>query len=156
MDRSGRKRSPLSYQWDVLPSFASVNIHEEGALGVARLLLDRGVEVEAGIWNSDAASTLLDSGLADECLRMLPAEEPGDPGMNFARIEAALGPVSCPRLLHGLEASAWEFAKLAAHCGYDTRTGFEDTLTLPDGSLAESNAALVAAARRIIATAVSP
>ena len=79
MDRSGRKRSPLSYQWDVLPSFASVNIHEERALEVARLLLDRGVEVEAGIWNTDAASTLLDSGLADECLQMLPAEEPGDP-----------------------------------------------------------------------------
>ena len=37
-----------------------------------------------------------------------------------------------------------------------TRTGFEDTLTLPDGSLAESNAALVAAARRIVAKVVSP
>ena len=84
---------------------------------------------------------LLDSGLADECLRMLlePAEEPGDPGLNLARIEAALDCVSCPRLLHGLEASAWEFVKLAAERGYDTRTGFEDTLTLPDGS-PESNA----------------
>ena len=151
-------RLSLIRAWDVLPSFASVNMHEEGALEVIGLLLDRGVGVEAGIWNSQAASTLLDSGLADQCLRMLlePAEEPGDPGLNLARIEAALDRVSCPRLLHGLEASAWEFVKLAAHRGYDTRTGFEDTLTLPDGSLAESNAALVAAARRIIAKAVYP
>jgi uncharacterized protein (DUF849 family) len=151
-------RLSLIRAWDVLPSFASVNVHEQGALEVIRLLLNRGVEVEAGIWHFEAASTLLDSGLADECLRMLlePAEEPGDPGMNLARIEAALDRVSCPRLLHGLGASAWEFVKLAAERSYDTRTGFEDTLTLPDGSPAESNAALVAAARRIVAETASP
>jgi uncharacterized protein (DUF849 family) len=40
---------------------------------------------------------------------------------------------------------------MAARRNYDTRTGFEDTLTLPDGSRAESNAALVAAAVRIVA-----
>jgi beta-keto acid cleavage enzyme len=91
-------------------------------------------------------------------LRVLiePAEEPGDARANLEPIEAALAPVSCPRLLHGLGASAWEFVRLAAERAYDTRTGFEDTLTLPDGSLAESNATLVAAARRIIAKAVSP
>jgi uncharacterized protein (DUF849 family) len=33
--------------------------------------------------------------------------------------------------------------------GYGTRIGFEDTLTLPDGSMAASNAALIAEARRI-------
>ena len=150
-------RLSLIRAWDLLPDFASVNVHEQGALQVIRLLLDRGVEVEAGIWNSDAASTLLDSGLAEECVRILlePAEEPGHAVTNLARIETALGPSRCPRLLHGLGASAWEFVKLAAERAYDTRTGFEDTLTLPDGSLAESNAALVVAAGRIMAEAVS-
>jgi uncharacterized protein (DUF849 family) len=151
-------RLSLISAWDVLPSFASVNVHEDGALQVIRLLLRRGIGVEAGIWTAQAAETLLASGLSDECLRLLiePAEEPGDAGANLARIEAALGRVSCPRLLHGLNASAWEFVRLAAKRAYDTRAGFEDTLTLPDGSLAESNAALVAAARRIIAKTVSP
>ena len=153
-----RFRLSLIRAWDALPNFASVNIHEEGVLEVIRILLDRGVGVEAGIWTARAAETLLGSGLADECLRILiePAEEPGDARANLAGIEAALGPVSRPRLLHGLGASAWEFVKLAAERTYDTRTGFEDTLTLPDGSLAESNAALVAAARRIVAKVVSP
>ena len=36
--------------------------------------------------------------------------------------------------------------ELAGRRGYDTRVGLEDTLTLPDGSRAEGNAALVAAA----------
>jgi uncharacterized protein (DUF849 family) len=44
---------------------------------------------------------------------------------------------------------------LAARRGYDARIGFEDTVALPDGALAESNAALVAAARRLIAEADS-
>ena len=153
-----RRRLSLIRAWGVLPSFASVNLHEEGALHVIRLLLQRGIGVEAGIWTAQAAETLLHSGLADECLRVLiePAEEPGDARANVDRIEAALAPVSRPRLLHGLGPSAWQFVKLAAERAYDTRTGFEDTLMLPDGSLAESNAALVAAARRIIAKAVSP
>ena len=40
---------------------------------------------------------------------------------------------------------------MAARRNYETRTGFEDTMTLPDGSRAENNAALVAAAVRIVA-----
>jgi uncharacterized protein (DUF849 family) len=35
---------------------------------------------------------------------------------------------------------------LAVRRGLDTRIGFEDTLSLPDGSRAESNAQLVAMA----------
>jgi uncharacterized protein (DUF849 family) len=144
--------------WDVLPTFASVNIHEEGALQVIRLLLIKGVGVEAGIWNARAAGILMESGLAEACLRTLiePAEEQGDARANLTEIEAVLGHASCPRLLHGLGGSAWEFVKLAAARHYDTRIGFEDTLELPDGTLAKNNAELVAAARRIIAKIVLP
>jgi len=141
------------YVWDVLPDFASVNIHEAGALQVAKLLLDRRVGVEAGVWTARAAETLVDSDLAEACLRILiePAEEPGNARENLARIETTLQGVGPPRLLHGLGASVWEFVRLAAERRYDTRTGFEDTLQLPDGSQARSNAELVIAARRIIA-----
>ncbi len=133
-------------------------MHETGALQVVRLLLDRGIGVEAGIWTARAAEILLYSDFADECLRILiePAEGPGDARTNLSEIETGLDRVRCPRLLHGLGASAWEFIKLAAARTYDTRTGFEDTLKLPDGSLAESNAELVAAVRRVVANVVSP
>ena len=154
---AGERRS-LVMGWTALPDFASVNVHERGSLDLMKVLLERGIGVEAGIWNADAVHALRDSGLAPHCLRILiePAEDGGDAMTNFTQIEAALTGLTVPRLLHGLDASAWEFVALAARRAYDTRTGLEDTLLLPDGSFAANNAALVAAARRIVATAVTP
>lgn len=152
------KRLALMRAWEVQPDFASVNLSEKGALDLIRLLLSRGVGVEAGIWNASSARTLTESGLADQCLRILlePAEAAGDAQANLAAIQAVLGPVRRPILLHGIGASAWGLVELAAKRGFDTRTGFEDTLTLPDGSRAESNADLVTAAARIVARAIAP
>jgi uncharacterized protein (DUF849 family) len=146
------KRLALIQSWDMVPDFASVNLHEAGAANVIRLLLDKGVGVEAGIWNAPAARTLVESGLADECLRILiePAEGSCSARANLQQIEAVLDGVDRPRLLHGLGPCAWDFVEVAAKRNYDTRMGFEDTLTLPDGSRASNNAALVAAARRIV------
>ncbi len=147
-----RRRLALVRSWKVLPDFVSVNFHEFGAADVVKLLLDKGVGVEAGIWNSPAATTLLASGLAEECERILiePAEGSCLARFNLLQIERALKDVTRPRLLHGLGACVWDFIALAAARGYDTRIGFEDTLKLPDGSLARSNAELVSAARRVI------
>jgi uncharacterized protein (DUF849 family) len=49
----------------------------------------------------------------------------------------------------------WPLIDEAAARGYDIRVGFEDTLALPDGSLAVSNAVLVAEARRRVSAATS-
>jgi len=147
-----RRRLALIRSWNVLPDFASVNLHEAGSADVMRLLMDRGVGVEAGIWNAPAAVALLESDLAERCLRILlePAEASCGARTNLLQIEGVLKHVTRPRLLHGLGRCAWEFVALAATRGYDTRTGFEDTLRLPDGSRAASNADLVRAARQII------
>ena len=45
--------------------------------------------------------------------------------------------------------TAWPMISEALARGYGTRIGFEDTLTLPDGSMAARNAVLIAEARRI-------
>jgi len=42
------QRLALIGAWEVLPDFAGVNFHEPGALEVARLLLGKGIAVEAG------------------------------------------------------------------------------------------------------------
>jgi uncharacterized protein (DUF849 family) len=146
------RRLALIRAWDVLPDFASVNLHEAGAASVIDLLLEKGCGVEAGIWNAPAAHTLMRSGLANHCLRILiePAEGSCSARGNLGQIEAALSGVTPPRLLHGLGPCAWDFVELAARRDYETRMGLEDTLTLPDGSRAANNAALVAAARRIV------
>src|SRR5688572_7286562 len=52
------RRLELIRHWEILPDFAGVNLHEEGALDVAAALLDRGVGVEAGLWNVTAVELL--------------------------------------------------------------------------------------------------
>lgn len=148
------QRLELIKAWEILPDFASVNIHEEGAMRVIRLLIGKGIGVEAGVWNAQAAKTLLRTGVAVDCLRVLiePGEESGCAVANMEEIENVLDSTSLPRLLHGLDSSAWEMISIAARRGYDTRTGFEDALRLPDGTPAQSNVALLNAAFSIMDT----
>jgi uncharacterized protein (DUF849 family) len=139
--------------WTVLPDFASVNIHEEGSEHVAGLLLDRGVGFEAGIWTAEVAKGFADGGGTQHCLRIL--YEPMVQDVDAAhvvvdQIHAALDGIDAPRLLHGYEATAWAMLRRAGADGFDTRIGLEDTLHLPDGSPAASNAELVRAARALL------
>lgn len=151
--RDAALRQTLVDAWDVLPDYVSVNVHEEGAPPLMRALIDRGVGIEAGVWDAAGARTLLGTGLAPECLRLLlePAGGKGDVLANLVEIESELASVDQPRLLHGAGPSTWPMIELAARRGYDTRIGLEDTLTLPDGSPASGNAALVAAAVEVVA-----
>ncbi len=150
------ERLALIRQWHVLPDFASVNMHEKGAPEVIQLLIERGVGVEAGVWNADAAETLVASGLAERCLRVLLEPHQDDfaaARANFLAIEAVLNRASVrtPRLLHGAGAATWGIFDEAIKRGYDTRVRLEDTLALPDGTQAPDNAALVAAAVQMAA-----
>jgi uncharacterized protein (DUF849 family) len=134
--------------WTVLPDFASVNLHEAGADHVAGLLLDRGVGVEAGVWHVEAAKVLAQGG-AEHVLRIL--YEPTVQDVEAAHrtvdeIDAVLDGIDAPRLLHGYGATAWAMLRRAGTDGFDTRIGMEDTLALPDGTPAPSNAELVRAA----------
>ncbi|MFF9865614.1 3-keto-5-aminohexanoate cleavage protein [Streptomyces sp. NPDC013953] len=136
--------------WTVLPDHASVNWHEPGAEEVAAALLERGVGVEAGVWSgTDGARRFLASPLASRVTRVL--AEVTDPGPSTAEATARalltrLGDArGVPVLLHGEDGGAWPVARLAVQLGLDTRIGLEDTLYLPDGRPARSNAQLVAA-----------
>lgn len=139
--------------WEHHPDYASVNFDEPGADRLAARLLSRGTGIEAGLSKPMAADRLVRSGLAPRCLRVLiepQAQQLDDALGTVAEIESLLdaAAVRLPRLLHGIDATAWPFIAEAATRRYDTRIGFEDTLALPDGSLAESNAQLITHARR--------
>lgn len=139
------------HAWTVLPDHASVNWHEPGAEDVAAALLDRGVGVEAGIWSgTDGAERFAASPLGPRVLRVLAEVTDPDPrsAEDTARgLLAALGAAhGRPVLLHGEEGGAWPVLGLAARLGLATRIGLEDTLVLPDGRRAVSNAQLVAEA----------
>jgi uncharacterized protein (DUF849 family) len=138
-------------EWRALPDFASVNFHEEGAAAVASALLDRNVGVEVGVINAGAAETLVASGLAERCVRVLiePVEPTTDEALaTVDAIERVLdaGAPDVPRLLHGREATAWDLVAEAGRRGYDTRIGMEDTIRMPDGKIAPGNGDLVRAA----------
>ncbi|OHT82299.1 hypothetical protein BKG69_02910 [Mycobacteroides chelonae] len=136
--------------WTELPDFASVNWHEDGAVEVAETLLARGIGVEAGLWNEAAALLWSGSPLRRECFRVL-LELPG--GVAGSEVEEqAVRMLAQVRvggaldvLLHGEDSSAWPILDLAAARGVGARIGLEDTLRLPDGSLAANNTELVAA-----------
>jgi uncharacterized protein (DUF849 family) len=145
-------RATLVGAWTVLPDACSVNVGEPGWRELVKLLADRGVGVEAGIWSHDEAVEFAASGLEDRCLRALvePQErEPGAALITAASIDSVLGEVGIglPRLHHGYDHATWYVLDAAVPAGRDIRIGFEDTLTLPEGALARDNAALVAAAR---------
>jgi uncharacterized protein (DUF849 family) len=61
--------------------------------------------------------------------------------------------VNLPIVFHGLNEMAWPMIDEAAARGYDTRVGFEDILTLPDGTPSPGNGALVAEAAKRMARA---
>jgi uncharacterized protein (DUF849 family) len=140
-------------RWNVLPPFASINFNEEGGVALAELLLSRGVGVEAGVGSPEAVEAFVASGLADRCLRVM--FEPEQQDLRVAlegveRLEKILdgAGVKITRLLHGLNRTAWDLIHAAMKRGYDTRIGFEDVLTLPDGTQAASNGALVTEAAK--------
>ncbi|WP_405994349.1 3-keto-5-aminohexanoate cleavage protein [Streptomyces sp. NBC_00986] len=135
--------------WTVLPDHASVNWHEPGAEEVAAALLDRGVGVEAGIWSgTDGASRFAASPLRSKVLRILAEVTDPDETTAEATAHALLADLDTghgrPVLLHGEDRSTWPVLRLAGRLGLATRIGLEDTLLLPDGERALSNAQLVA------------
>ncbi|MFE2096807.1 MULTISPECIES: 3-keto-5-aminohexanoate cleavage protein [unclassified Streptomyces] len=137
--------------WSALPDFASVNWHEPGAEEVAGHLLARGVGVEAGIWSgTDAAARFAASPLGPRVLRVLAEVTDPDPATAQASARSLLaglgGAHGRPVLLHGEEGGAWPVLRLAGRLGLAARIGLEDTLALPDGERARSNAQLVAQA----------
>ncbi|MFC8277007.1 3-keto-5-aminohexanoate cleavage protein [Streptomyces sp. NPDC057271] len=137
--------------WTDLPDHASVNWHEPGAEELAALLLERGVGVEAGLWSgTDGPERFLRSPLGPRVLRVLAEVTDPDPTTARSTARSLLADLGTahgrPVLLHGEQGGAWPVLRLARRLGLATRIGLEDTLVLPDGSRADSNAQLVAAA----------
>ena len=141
--------------WEVQPDFASVNFSEAGAVELAKLLLSRGVGVEAGLIDSGSAQAFVASGLAANCIRVL--LEPQEQEMALAvetvnTIESELTAAGKfpPLLLHGTEATAWPMLDEAIARGYDVRIGLEDTRVLPEGRVTRDNVELILEAVRRI------
>jgi uncharacterized protein (DUF849 family) len=134
---------------------ATVNLSEPGFERVMQVLLDAGIGIDAGLWAPEEIPALLASGFLPHVQRVsieLDRGEPyyhgGDPLVLAQQVNDALtmaGSV-CARLTHGMNDWTWPLVADAFRRGHDTRVGFEDSVFLPDGTKAESNAQLVQAA----------
>jgi uncharacterized protein (DUF849 family) len=137
--------------WNELPDYASVNLGERAAPAILEKLRQRGIGVEAGLASSADAERLAKLKVHKRILRILIeiSEQDGGDALTVADgIVAVLdrAEVRRPLLLHGSDATVWQFVNLAADRRWSTRVGLEDGSLLPDGTVASGNAALVAAA----------
>lgn len=136
------------------PDYASVNVNEPGTEQLADLLTSLGIGIEAGVWTARDARLLGASGFKDRILWVL--MEPVDRGPAAAVAAAAAAAAELARLgvtarqvRHGYDQATWDVLRAALADGQDIRVGLEDTAVLPDGSRADGNGALVAAAARL-------
>jgi uncharacterized protein (DUF849 family) len=130
-------------RWTVTPDHASVNWHEAGAEDAARALLDAGVDVHAGLFTgADVVDRFLASALRGRVTRVLVeiTEAAVAAGLRGAeQVLARLAGLDVAVLLHGEDATCWPALVRAAELGLDARIGLEDTLLLPDGTVAAGN-----------------
>ncbi|MFT4044584.1 MAG: 3-keto-5-aminohexanoate cleavage protein [Gordonia sp. (in: high G+C Gram-positive bacteria)] len=146
-----RDRLRAIESWTLVPEFVAVAYSEEGADEAVRLLVDRGIPVETAVWSLDDVPALLDSAVLDRHIRVLVEPETQDPDeavrvCRTAAEQLRAGGVTAPLLYHGDGATVWPVLRAALADGVQARIGFEDGITLPDGTVAAGNADLVAAA----------
>ena len=151
------KRKRYIKDWDNIPDFIPLNIIEENSIEIANLLISKGILVEVGLNEIEAAEIFVGSNLNKGCCRILiePEEEILDSAINtINEIEKILdsNQITIDRLLHGFNGVSWDILREAKKRGYDSRVGMEDTIYLENGKKVKSNLELIDNARKIINT----
>lgn len=141
--------------WKILPDFASVNMIESNSIDISKLLIERGILVEAGLNDREAAEIFVKSKLSEGVCRILiePEEENFSAAIStINEIETVLDSngINIKRLLHGFNSASWDMLREAKKRGYDGRMGMEDTIFLESGIKVSSNLKLINYADKII------
>jgi uncharacterized protein (DUF849 family) len=148
------ERIAMIREWEGVDC-ATVNLSEAGFESVMAAMLDAGIGIDVGLWAPAEMKVLLASGLLPRAQRVSIELDPGEPYFLSGEPSAVAQQVNdaldeagstCPRLTHGMNDWTWPLVADAFRRGHDTRVGFEDSIHLPDGSIAPDNAALVRAA----------
>lgn len=142
------KRRHLIKGWTILPDFVSVNISENNFEYIIKILLEKGISIEAGISTSEDAIRLINSGLLKDCFRILIEPEDltiEDALSNVSQIEEIVLPVIAGQeiLLHGFNNTCWALIEKAFRQNYSTRIGLEDTIFTDENIKAECNSELI-------------
>ena len=149
------RRLALVESWSELPEHVTANQGEEGIVELCEHLLRRGVGIEAGLLSVSDAEAFVESPIAGRCTRVLVEPLDADPEAAAAHAEAmesvlADAGVELEQVHHGDLVASWAVSERGARRGHGIRTGLEDTIVLPDGTLARDNAELVRVARLLL------
>lgn len=149
------KRIDYIKGWKILPDFASVNMIESNSVDISKALIERGVLVEAGLNDKEAAEIFVKSKLTEGVCRILiePEEENFSAAINtINEIETVLDStgINIKRLLHGFNSASWDILREAKKRGYEGRMGMEDTIYLESGIKVNSNVEFINYAEEII------
>lgn len=148
------KRKSYIKAWKNIPDFISVNMIEDDAMEISKLLGSKGVLIEAGLNEKKAAEIFVEGNL-EKVSRILIEPEPEELDSAIETINAIEkvldeNKVKIPRLLHGFNSVAWDILREAKRRGYDSRVGMEDTIYLENGEMVKSNLELIQYANKII------
>lgn len=142
------------------PDVATVNLWEPGAADLIDTLRAAGIGVEIGLHCvADVTTAVILRQLGHHWVRVLVEIPPrhAEVAVHLAdRLLSRLrdAGIGGPTLLHGEGESCWPLLTHAVSLGLDCRIGLEDSLTLPDGTGAPDNAAMVAVAHELVAASV--
>jgi uncharacterized protein (DUF849 family) len=142
--------------WTDLPELITANQGDPGIAELCKLLISRGVGIEAGLLSPADAETFVASGIAPRCVRVLIEPLDLDPDDAVAHAEAMErrltdAGITLEQVHHGDGIASWAVNRRAVERGHGIRTGLEDTPVLPDGRVASGNGELVAAAAALLA-----
>lgn len=149
------RRLALIAAWTDWPDLVTVNQGEDGIAELCKLLLTRGVGIEAGLLHLRDAEAFVRSALPSRCVRALvePMDAEAEAAVaHAAAMEAVLdaADIMLPQVHHGDGQATWAVCARALSRGHGIRSGLEDTIMLPDGRQAAGNAELVRAARAMM------
>lgn len=103
--------------WRTPPDLVSLNLAEEGSIELGCALLERGIGIEAGVFDFRDADALLVAPWADKVNRILVEiifeHDPGS-AIELARgVDEHVAALGRPRLWHGDDRATWEWSRPA-------------------------------------------
>jgi uncharacterized protein (DUF849 family) len=141
-----QRRLRLIEQWTVFPDTLCVNLSEEGIDEVIALAHERGLSFEAGLFSPEDVKHF--KSLQHVQWRRVLLEPLStnleEAHTQLSALRAALGTpwLDVPHVIHAMDEATYPLLQTAAQITQASRIGFEDTLYLPDGSLATDNTQL--------------
>jgi uncharacterized protein (DUF849 family) len=154
------RRLTLIESWSVFPDTLCVNLSEEGIDEVIALAHERHIGLEAGLFTPEDVERFkfLNHIQWKRVLLEPLSTNPEEAEIQLNALRTAFGEpwLDIPHVIHGMDDATYPMLRIAAQATQASRIGFEDTVTLPDGSPALGNTNLFLTALALMEAVYQP